>query len=246
MPRDPCTLRVPDVIPTNDGAASTIMNELTWYGETRYGTFNERLDEERRRLADAAKAADWPSVFDVLSRDATLVNTWRLEGSSLYTPLHQAAHTGAPASVVERLLELGAWRTLRNAKKERPVDVAVRTGHKNLEKLLEPRLVRSVLKESLMPLRAYLHGVIRARAERLVEEHALRLPEVEPLLEYRTPSMWFAVPGMHGGFRLHFEKGRGKQGPALLVESSCNVVEGSGECRRVTVFGVEVPSRRAR
>jgi hypothetical protein len=38
------------------------------------------------------------------------------------------------------------------------------------------------------------------RAAQLVFEEALRLPELEPLLELETPSVYFAVPGMYGGF----------------------------------------------
>ena len=45
-------------------------------------------------------------------------------GHSRYTVLHQAAHGGAPVAVVEQLLALGAWRTIRTACGERPVDVA--------------------------------------------------------------------------------------------------------------------------
>jgi hypothetical protein len=41
-------------------------------------------------------------------------------GSSLYAPLHQAAHGGAPAEIVHRLIGAGAWRTLQNVRGERP------------------------------------------------------------------------------------------------------------------------------
>ena len=51
----------------------------------------------------------------------------------------------------------------------------------------------------LLRAQAHFHTVIRGRAERLVEEHGLRLPELEPLLELDPAEMWFAVPGMYGG-----------------------------------------------
>ena len=41
-----------------------------------------------------------------------------------------------------------------------------------------------------------------ADRESEIEEHGLRLPELEPLLELGRPKMWFAVPGMYGGFQL--------------------------------------------
>lgn len=47
---------------------------------------------------------------------------------------------GAPVEVVTRLIELGAWRGLRNAAGERPVDIARRRGHRRLLDILEPPL----------------------------------------------------------------------------------------------------------
>ena len=41
----------------------------------------------------------------------------------------------------------------------------------------------------------------------LILEHGLRLPELEPLLELGRPKMWFAVPGMYGGFCYRLEHG---------------------------------------
>jgi hypothetical protein len=38
------------------------------------------------------------------------------------------------------LLQLGAWRTLRTAQGERPLEIAERQGHAHLRKLLEPML----------------------------------------------------------------------------------------------------------
>jgi hypothetical protein len=35
----------------------------------------------------------------------------------------------------------------------------------------------------LLKIQSHFHAVIRERAERLIEAHALRLPELEPLLE---------------------------------------------------------------
>ena len=175
--------------------ASTI-----WDGITRSETLGERAAEIRQRLADRARAYDWGETLAILSAHPQLVNTARPGGRSLYAPLHQAAHGGAPADVISRLLAMGAWRTLRNASWERPVDVARARKHQGLIPLLEPVLEREVPLGLLLELQERFHEVIRGRANDLVEEQELRLPELEPLLETETPQAWFAVPGMYGGF----------------------------------------------
>lgn len=50
----------------------------------------------------------------------------------------------APPGIVDGLLKLGAWRTLRNTKNERPLDVARRRGHGDLVGVLEPVLRREL------------------------------------------------------------------------------------------------------
>jgi ankyrin repeat protein len=138
----------------------------------------------RQRLASAAKDYDWTRVIAVLSENPELVNTTRPGGSSLYAPLHQAAHGGAPAEIVHKLIGFGAWLNLQNARGERPLDIAERRGHSHLLGILAPDLKRHVPLGILLKMQAHFHAVIRARAEREVRENLLRLPELEPLLEF--------------------------------------------------------------
>lgn len=79
-------------------------------------------------MADAAKAYDWAAALALLVKHPSLVNTPRPGGQSRYSALHQAAHGGAPANAVERLLAPGAWRTLRTSQGERAVDIAQSKG----------------------------------------------------------------------------------------------------------------------
>lgn len=133
------------------------------------------------------------------------------------------------------MIGLGAWRTLRNARGERPLDVAERRGHRHLLAILTPVYRHHVPRESIVRLQAHFHAVIRGRAERLVVEQQLRLPELEPLLELDPPEMWFPVPGMAGGFsyRLDADGVRVK----LVSESWCRVVGGSGQRHEITSGG---------
>ena len=209
--------------------------DIVWDGITQAETLHEDAVRTRHALADAAKRYEWPRVFEILTGKPELVNTTRPGGSSLYAPLHQAAHGGAPVEVVQRLIGMFAWRTLQNARGERPVDVAEREGHRHLLGVLAPEHKHKVPLGVLLKLQAQFHAVIRGRAEREVDKHRLRLPELEPLLELDEPNMWFPVPGMYGGFSYRLELAA--SGPKLISESWCRVVEGSGQMHEITPTG---------
>lgn len=177
----------------------------------------------RHELADAAHGGDWTRVLRILDRHPDCVNASRPGGRARYAPLHQAAHVGAPALVANRLIAMGAWRTLRTRDCDRPVDIARRRGRLSLIPILTPvyrrcRLPAHVLRR----LQRHLHAVIRQH--RASRAPSLRLPEVEPLLELGREGVYFEVPGMYGGFRYKLvDDGV----PRLLVEAFCRVVEGS-------------------
>ena len=207
----------------------------TWDGITRAETLNASAAAARHAFADAARAYNWPAVLAVLARDQQLIHSTRPGGSSRYSVLHQAAHGGAPAEVVEQLLALGAWRTLRTAHGERPLDLAERHGHAHLRALLQPVLRHTVPADELQAMQQHFHAVIRERADALVREHALRLPELEPLLEMAEPRLWFAVPGMVGGFHFWLDTLAGD--PVVIAESWSRVVDGSGQRHLVSPHG---------
>ena len=209
-----------------------------WDGITSAGSLKEEAVQIRQALADAARHADWATVFDLLTEHRDWINSTRLDGSSWYTPLHQAAWHGAPVAVVRRLIRLGAWRTHQNARGERAVDVAERRGHHHLLHTLAPEYRHHVPHGVLLRIQTRFRAVIRGRAERLVEEQKLRLPELEPLLELDRPAMYFAVPGMYGGFSYRLESA-GVQAK-LVSESWCRVVGGSGQRHEITSGGSQL------
>jgi hypothetical protein len=209
---------------------------LDWHGTVQRDKYNDSYVQARDALADAAKAYDWPSVFRLLEEQPGFVNGWRVGGTSWYTPLHQAARGGAPVEIVERLIALGAWRTLKTAKGELPVDIARKHGHKHLLGALEPSPVRKVDARALERIQGHLHEVIRGRIK-VIEGilQAVRLPELAPLTEYSSAAFWFPVPGMYGGFKFWLASDGAK--PKLVSESWCRVVGGSGERHEVTPEG---------
>jgi hypothetical protein len=203
------------------------MSDVTWYGLTLDEKNNPESGKVWNDLALAAKTYRWEQVFNLLETDHYLVNSTRAGGRSLYAPLHQAAYGGASTDIVSRLLTFGAWRTLENARGERPIDVAERMGHEHLRALLTPDLKHSVPFGVLLKIQANFHKVIRSRFNPLIDKYGLRLPELSPILELDEPKMWFQAPGMHGGFSYWFES----FGPdaVLTAESWCRVAEGSGQ-----------------
>jgi hypothetical protein len=209
--------------------------DIIWDGITQSENLNEDAANTRIALADAAKSYKWSTVFELLSKYGDFVNSCRPGGKSLYAPLHQAAYAGAPADIVHRLLELGAWRTLQNARGERAVDVAERKGHHQLRETLEPVLKHQVPIGVLLKIQSHFHEVIRGRIDRELPNHGLRLPELEPLLELDRPQMWFPVPGMYGGFSYCLELTGADA--KLVVESWCRVVGGSGQRHEITTYG---------
>lgn len=214
------------------------MEDAVWDGITRAEALREDAALSRHALADAARSYNWAVVFELLSAWGELINTMRLGGFSWYTPLHHAAHGDAPVDVVQRLIGLGAWRTLRNARGERAVDVAEGRGHRHLLGVLTPEYKHDVPFEVLLKMQVHFHAVIRARAESLVQEHGLRLPALEPLLELDSPQMWFPVPGMYGGFSYRLEAAGVEA--KLVSESWCRVVGGSGQRHEITATGSQL------
>lgn len=211
------------------------MDDIVWDGVTRAELLGEEAAKVRHALADAAKSYKWPRVFELIAEQPDLVNTTRPGGSSLYTPLHQAAHGGAPIEVAQRLVSVLAWRTVQNARGERPVDVAERQGHRHLLGVLAPEHKHHVPAGVLLKMQQHFHEVIWGRIDRRLSDQGLRLPELEPMLELDQPHMWFPVPGMGGGFSYRLDA-TGVQAK-LVSESWCRFVDGSGQRHEVTSAG---------
>ena len=208
---------------------------VIWDGITRKETLSAEATALRDALADAARQYRWSDVFRILADHPHWVNASRPGGPSWYAPLHQAADAGAPIEVVQRLLRVCAWRTLQNACGERPVDIAERKQRRHLLQILTPEPRHRVPPGVLRKIQDHFHDVIRGRAADLVREEALRLPELEPLLELETPATWFAVPGMYGGFSYRLDLSRPEA--TLVSESWCRVVGGSGQRHEITCRG---------
>lgn len=213
---------------------------IEWDGVGKRGVLRDDLQARRDALADAAKAYDWPGMLAMVRAGPSLANAARPGGKSGFAPLHQAAHGGAPVAVVEELVALGAWRTLRDGNGRRPVDVAQARGHAQLIPVLAPALLRQVPPDTLAAIESGFHRVVRGRIGDLEDQSGLRLPQLAPMLEVDC-AWWFPVPGMYGGFAYNLV---GEGASAMLVSDSwCRVAEGSEERHEIDAGGSRLIER---
>ncbi|GAA2818711.1 ankyrin repeat domain-containing protein [Nonomuraea rubra] len=206
----------------------------TWDGVTLRSSYKDRVVEGRDQLAQAARDGDWPTVLDLLDEHPEWINSGRVGGRSGYAPLHQVAWHGAAADLADQLVARGAWRTLRTAQGEQPVDIAGRLGHRHLLVPLTPVILHPLPIETMRSIQRHFHALIHERAGDLITEQQLRLPELETLTEQRNPACWFAVPGMYGGFSYRLDRTQ------LIVESWCRVVGGSGQRHVIDEHGARL------
>lgn len=84
-----------------------------------------------------------------------------------------------------------------------PLDIAREMKSSNLIEILSPVIHHPIPHRILARLQALFHEMIRADLE---DVEALRLPDLTPLTELRSPEMWFPI-------RNHSDK--------LIVTASC-------------------------
>jgi hypothetical protein len=214
---------------------------VSWPGVLEPGLLKDEVVARNHRLADAAKAGRWDDVFEVLDLAWVSVNQWRVGGDSWFAPIHQAAWHGADPAVVETLISRGALRSLRARDGRTPYDVALAREHGHLSDLLRP-FSYGLESDRIAALDRALASVIDGRLKLpggIAESYGkplsecLRYPPVEVLPECPDERIWFAVPGMYGGFSIALMKGN-----YLYVESWIRVVGDSGQAHVVTHEGV--------
>ncbi|SFW46621.1 ankyrin repeat domain-containing protein [Amycolatopsis australiensis] len=203
----------------------SLTDDHEWDGATLRTTYHPDELQLRDRIADAARDGHWDRFFELVGPRINRVRPGDAEG---LTPLHQAALQGAPAQVVQGLIERGAWRWLETTSGHTAQQLAAERNHAHLAKLLLPRNRRSVTRDVLRGLEEQLHLLIRGRAAELVLKWQLRLPQLAPLTEMTEPKLWFPVPELYGGFSIELHE------TELQVKSWNRVVEGWARTHRVT------------
>lgn len=204
---------------------------MTWNGALDPETWKPAFVDDSHALADAARAGDWDAVFALLdaARSAT-ANTWRIGGTSGFTPLHQAAWHGASTGVVERLVALGGWRSLPDAEGALPADIAEARGHGHLRDALAVPGITAPARRRWDAWNTHVDALVRERT-RTLGEVAYRPVPTEIIELENIELLSFPFPGMYGGFSMSVHRGR------LHVESWSRVVGGSGQAHVITESG---------
>src|SRR5690606_10579689 len=122
-------------------------------------------------------------------------NQWRITGRSWFAPLHQAAWVGAPVGVVERLLRAGAWRSLRTADGDRPIDIACKRGSHHRFETLAVRDVSASDRRRFAAWASHLADLIAERT-RPLEPVRFRPVPTELLAMEQMETLWVPFPGM--------------------------------------------------
>lgn len=227
------------------GAVASGVNQRQGEGEPTKFVHWPTVTSDKARLADwvqpvwqDAEESNWAHVFDRLLEVGGYVNACCPFNAAQNTFLHLAAGQGAPVEVVRRLLDCGAWRTLRNASGQRPVDIATMKGHSHLLGLLEPDYQRQVPLDDLMKVQNTFHELIKWRAGALVDQYAQVLPQLEPMLELEKATFCFEVINWVGGFGCQLE-GHGKDFK-LKTHSRVRVADDSYMQHEITPAGIRL------
>ena len=171
-----------------------------WNGITKSGIYSKDYEDSVQMLFRKLKNSEWNSVFELASSDANLVNCVRPGSDSYYTILHGAARIGAPTEVINKFIDLGAFKTMKTKSGETPFDLARKFGHDEIVNLLIPKINFECDFNTLKSIENNLHLLITKETEGLVYKHSLRLPDISILLEIRHDDrVYFSIPGMMGG-----------------------------------------------
>ena len=90
----------------------------------------------------------------------------------------------------------------------------------------------------LSRVQAHFHDLIRSRAGDAVTVDDPRLPVLRADAGSQDDPLWFAIDGMHGGFRFWWDPSAKRL--RLMTESWSRVVAGSGQLHEVTAVGARL------
>jgi hypothetical protein len=210
----------------------------TWYGAISLKGMNYHLLSESKAIDQALAAGDWPSVIRVLEGSSDLVNAVFPKNRKQSTLLHMAAVGEASPYIVEELLRLGAFRTVKDASGLQAVEIAERAGADYLLTLLKPETNRNLEPERLSFIQEMFHGFLRTFMLAYKTPVPLRLPQLSVFTEVDRLRVWFPIPMMAGGCNFWIEEEERQS--VLHAETWCRICDGSGMHHRITPFEITV------
>src|SRR4051794_18224518 len=128
---------------------------MEFEGVTKSTTIRKELAKSWLKVFSLIKSDQWETAFE--NSLAGFVNCFELDDDSRNTLLHYAAQRNAPIEIIEKMINLGAWRNVRNSKGEKPIDSAILAGNLHLLEVLKPIYVRTVPLEILSKIEQNFH-----------------------------------------------------------------------------------------
>lgn len=161
-----------------------------------------------------------------------------------WTFLHHCAFYNAPISVLEEINTRDFYKSFKDSDGKLAEDWVKSNAAPNYKDLFKPKYALSNLNlAKLSKIENRFHEVISSRSKNFNgdEKNNLILPILSVYLEKRagnsstTRSGYCAIPGMYGGFKIDFELTEDKSDVnALITDSWCRIVGGSGQQHRCT------------
>ncbi len=176
------------------------------------------LPLERKQICEALNLHNWSGIISLLEANRDLVNAVLPGKHSWSTLLHECIVQNAPKAFTLKVIEMGAFRTAENASGQRPIDLLKSKMQNDLVADLEPRNCYSFDLMQLSCVEQLFHGLIRAMIVSYKVERPLRLPQLSVLTELQERSLYFALPGMAGGFKFWLDQ-ESKAVPILVSDS---------------------------
>jgi hypothetical protein len=175
---------------------------MEFEGITKSSTLKKEFADQWNESFHLFKTGQWEQA---LNQTFSFINCFELDHDRRNTPLHYAAELNAPLEVIQNMIDRDAWRNVRNANGHKPVDTAILAGNLHLLEILKPVYHPPVPLETLWRIEANFHRMLLDRAEWIITNESLTLPQLEVLLEIPEPEMTFPIPGYYGGFRYWLE-----------------------------------------
>ncbi|KAK3952329.1 hypothetical protein QBC32DRAFT_144561 [Pseudoneurospora amorphoporcata] len=202
--------RLSDVSTLRNSSEGPASGVRIWLGHTITNCHSPEYLQLRNELSEAVYWGDWEVVLNKLEEGfRTFGELWgnaprmkeraQYHNLSMWTPLHQAAYHHAPVYVVERLLEYGAFKTLRTRNSEfsypnlTPLELAQELEVFHLYHILSPVLKRPLPPDTLQRIEYNFHRLIRSEVGQRVDAEKLYLPVLEALTELDGEAVWFPI-----------------------------------------------------
>lgn len=202
--------RLSDVSTLRNSSEEPASRVRTWIGHIITDHHSPEYLQLRNELSEAVYWGDWDVVFNKLEEGLrTFGELWgnaprmkdrsQYHNLSMWTPLHQAVYHHAPAHVVERLLEYGAFKTLRTRNSEfgyrnlTPLELAHEMEVFHLYHILSPVIKRPLPPDTLQRIEYNFHRLICSEIGPRVDAEKLYLPVLEALTELDGETVWFPI-----------------------------------------------------